>query len=90
VSIPHATQNHVRRTLSLQVLGMYGWALSEGRGINKARAEAFNTLVFGEIGYSITTRLIKHSTFHPRVLKGNVFVYLSISVTAGLQVGRLV
>jgi hypothetical protein len=35
------------------------------------RAEAFNTLVFGEIGYSITTRFIKVSTVHPRVFRGN-------------------
>ncbi|KAG1675876.1 hypothetical protein FOA52_001533 [Chlamydomonas sp. UWO 241] len=75
----------VSTLLDILVLGMYGWALSDGRGLNKARAEAFNTLVFGEIGYSVTTRFIKHPTFHPRVFRGNVFVYLSIAVTAGLQ-----
>lgn len=63
-----------------------GWALNDGRGLNKARAEAFNTLVFGEIGYSITTRFIKHTTFTPKVLRGNIFVYLSIGATATMQV----
>jgi hypothetical protein len=48
-----------------------GWALSQGLSVGLARAEAFNTLVFGEIGYSITTRFIKASTLHPRVFKGN-------------------
>jgi hypothetical protein len=45
--------------------------LSLGYSVERRRAEAFNTLVFGEIGYSITTRFIKASTFHPRVFKGN-------------------
>ena len=48
-----------------------GWGQSLGYSVNIRRAEAFNTLVFGEIGYSITTRFIKASTFHPRVFKGN-------------------
>lgn len=48
-----------------------GWGQSLGYSVDRRRAEAFNTLVFGEIGYSITTRFIKASTFHPRVFKGN-------------------
>jgi hypothetical protein len=48
-----------------------GWGQSLGYSVNRRRAEAFNTLVFGEIGYSVTTRFIKASTFHPRVFKGN-------------------
>lgn len=42
--------------------------------------------VFGEIGYSVTTRFIKASTLHPRVLRGNPLVYGSIGLTAALQV----
>lgn len=48
-----------------------GWGQSTGLDVGLRRAEAFNTLVFGEIGYSITTRFIKTSTLHPRVLRGN-------------------
>jgi hypothetical protein len=48
-----------------------GWGEALGYSVAHRRAEAFNTLVFSEIGYSITTRFIKASTFHPRVLKGN-------------------
>lgn len=48
-----------------------GWGQAQGFSVDIRRAEAFNTLVFGEIGYSITTRFIKASTFHPRVFKGN-------------------
>lgn len=48
-----------------------GWGQAQGFSVDIRRAEAFNTLVFGEIGYSITTRFVKASTFHPRVFKGN-------------------
>jgi magnesium-transporting ATPase (P-type) len=72
--------------LVILVLGMYGWGGAEGRSIHQRRAEAFNTLVFGEIGYSVTTRFIKASCLHPRVFRGNWTVYLSIGITAALQV----
>ena len=50
------------------------------------RAQAFNSLVFGEIGYGLTTRFLKLSTFHPRVLKGNPFCFAAMAFTAALQV----
>lgn len=72
--------------LVILVLGMYGWGQAQGYSVHIRRAEAFNTLVFGEIGYSITTRFIKVSTFHPRVFQGNPWCWVSIAVTAALQV----
>lgn len=51
------------------VLGMYEWGAATGLSINLRRAEAFNVLVFSEIGYSVTTRFIKTSTLHPRVFR---------------------
>eukprot|EP00775_Hariotina_reticulata_P008890 gene8890-9068_t len=76
----------VSTLLVLLVLGMYEWGNATGLSLARRRAEAFNTLVFGEIGYSITTRFIKRSSFHLRVFKGNPLCFVSISVTAGLQV----
>lgn len=43
-------------------------------------------LVFAEIGYSVTTRFLKMSTFHPRVFRGNPLCFISMAVTAVLQV----
>uniref|UniRef100_A0A7R9Z7E3 Cation-transporting P-type ATPase C-terminal domain-containing protein n=1 Tax=Chlamydomonas euryale TaxID=1486919 RepID=A0A7R9Z7E3_9CHLO len=79
--------------LVILVLGMYEWALSTvpeeysaDKKVNLARAEAFNVLVFCEIGYCLTTRFIKMSTFHPRVFKGNYVIFLTMALTAGMQV----
>ncbi len=52
------------------------------------RAQAFNSLVFGEIGFVLTTRFIKMSTFHPRVFFGNPLCFGSMLLTAALQVGE--
>jgi magnesium-transporting ATPase (P-type) len=73
--------------LVICVLGMYEWGALTGQNVHHRRAEAFNTLVFGEIAYSITTRYIKASCVHPRVFKGNPLAFISIGVTAALQVG---
>jgi hypothetical protein len=72
--------------LVLCVLGMYEWGNATGLSLDLRRAEAFNTLVFGEIGYALTTRFIKASTFHPRVFRGNPWCFVAMAVTAGLQV----
>eukprot|EP00775_Hariotina_reticulata_P004052 gene4052-4299_t len=76
----------VTHLLVILVLGAFYWGLREGRSMEQRRAEAFNVLVFGEIGYAITTRFIKASTFHPRALRGNPWCFASIGVTAALQV----
>jgi len=67
------------------VLGMYEWGAVRGLSLERRRAEAFNTLVFCEIGYAVTTRFIKQSTLHLRAVRGNPLMLLSILVTAGLQ-----
>lgn len=72
--------------LVILVLGMFEWCKNTGLNLDQCRAEAFNTLVFGEIGYVVTTRFIKLSTFHLRVFQGNPYCFLSIALTAGLQV----
>lgn len=64
----------------------YWWSLKRGVDLDKCRAEAFNVLVFGEIGYSITTRFLKMTTFHPRGLRGNPLCFISMGLTATLQV----
>jgi len=68
------------------VLGCYQWSLSEGRSLEQSRAEAFNVLVFCEIGYVVTTRFLKLSTFHPRVFRGNPLCFGSMLLTAALQI----
>lgn len=56
----------VTHLLVILVLGSFAWGMNEGLSLDRRRAEAFNVLVFGEIGYAVTTRFIKASTFHPR------------------------
>ncbi|KAI8475580.1 MAG: calcium transporting ATPase [Monoraphidium minutum] len=73
--------------LVICVLGMYEVGNALGLSLARRRAEAFNTLVFGEIAYAVTTRFIKVSSFHPRVFRGNPLCFISIGVTAALQVG---
>ncbi|KAI8475579.1 MAG: cation transporting ATPase [Monoraphidium minutum] len=73
--------------LVICVLGMYEVGNVLGLSLARRRAEAFNTLVFGEIAYAVTTRFIKVSSFHPRVFRGNPLCFISIGVTAALQVG---
>jgi magnesium-transporting ATPase (P-type) len=76
----------VSTLLVLAVLGMYEWGYATGLSLDLRRAEAFNMLVFGEIGYALTTRFIKASTFHPRVFRGNPWCFVSMFVTGALQV----
>lgn len=71
--------------LVICVLGLYEWGNATGLSVPRRRAEAFNMLVFGEIAYSITTRYIKASCIHPRVFQGNPLAFVSIGVTAALQ-----
>jgi magnesium-transporting ATPase (P-type) len=76
----------VSTIIVIMVLGMTAWAQSEGRSLPLQRAEAFNTLVFCEIGYALTTRFVKLSTFHPRVFRGNPWCFVAMGITATLQV----
>eukprot|EP00879_Flechtneria_rotunda_P021127 GHRR01022257.1.p1 GENE.GHRR01022257.1~~GHRR01022257.1.p1 ORF type:complete len:155 (+),score=42.35 GHRR01022257.1:185-649(+) len=65
---------------------MFEWGHQQGLSLALRRAEAFNVLVFSEIGYSITTRFIKVTSFSVRTLTGNPWCWVSIAVTAALQV----
>ena len=76
----------VTHLLVIVVLGCFAWSKAEGNSSARSRAEAFNVLVFGEIGYAVNTRFIKESALHPRVLRGNPWCFWSIAVTAALQV----
>lgn len=58
----------VTHLLVVLVLGAFYWGTTDGLSLALRRAEAFNVLVFAEIGYCVTTRFIKASTFHPRAL----------------------
>jgi Ca2+-transporting ATPase len=71
--------------LVIFVLGMFEWGAATGLSLPQRRAEAFNTLVFGEIAYALTTRFVKATSFHPRSFRGNPLCFISIAVTAALQ-----
>jgi hypothetical protein len=71
IQCPLGAQRRSILPLLLLLLLSAGWGQAQGYPVSIRRAEAFNTLVFGEIGYSITTRFIKKTTFHPRVFRGN-------------------
>lgn len=58
----------VTHLLVILVLGCFYWGQVTGLTPALRRAEAFNVLVFSEIGYCVTTRFIKASTFHKRAL----------------------
>lgn len=65
-SLPHSLQGKlivwrsffVTHLLVILVLGAFDWARVEGRSMANRRTEAFNVLVFGEIGYAMTTRCV--------------------------------
>lgn len=76
---------YVSTLIVILVLGGFAWSQSEGLSIPQQRAEAFNTLVFCEIGYAITTRFIKLSTLHPRFFTGNIWMFISCGITVVFQ-----
>lgn len=50
------------------------------------RSQALNTLSFGAIAITLSARFAYNSAFHPRILRGNVLCWWSVSIMAGLQV----
>lgn len=76
----------VSSLLVVFVLACFEWSGLEGRSLKQRRGEAFNILIFGEIGYCITTRFIKASTLHRRTFFGNPWCYISIGLTIVLNV----
>lgn len=77
----------VTHLLVILVLGSFAWGARDGLSIGLRRAEAFNVLVFGEIGYCVTTRYIKTSTFHVRALVSDccLLIVLVGSSTGGSE-----
>ncbi len=57
--------------------------------ILKARACAFNMLVFGEIAFAINCRFIRESSISMKTLTGNKWCWVSILITVLLQVPEL-
>jgi potassium/sodium efflux P-type ATPase len=71
--------------LIIVVDSMFYWSGLLGYNLAQQRAEAFNVLVFGEIGYSITTRFIKQPSYHPSTFNTNPIVYAAIGSTVAFQ-----
>jgi magnesium-transporting ATPase (P-type) len=76
----------VSTLLVVLVVGMFAWGKAEGQPLLQRHAEAMSVLVFGQIGYAITVRFLKTTSFHPKVFRGNRWCWPAIGVTAGLQV----
>ncbi|EKX34242.1 hypothetical protein GUITHDRAFT_80735 [Guillardia theta CCMP2712] len=54
--------------------------------VKKARAAAFNMLVFGEIAYAINCRYLRSTSIRMEIITGNKWCWISILITAVLQV----
>jgi magnesium-transporting ATPase (P-type) len=75
----------VSTVLIILVDSMFYWSRLLGYSLAQQRAEAFNVLIFGEIGYSITTRFIKQPSYLPSTFNTNPIVYPAIGITVALQ-----
>jgi magnesium-transporting ATPase (P-type) len=54
--------------------------------IRKARACAFNMLVFGEVAFAINCRFIKETSIQLKTITENIWCWVSIGITVVLQV----
>ncbi len=79
----------VSTLLVILVVGIFAWGEAEGRPLTQRNAEAMTVLVYGQIGYAVTARFLKSSSFHPKVFRGNPWCWPAIAVTAALQVKAL-
>ena len=61
------------------------WGELLGEPLCTRRAEAFNVIVFMEIGYSWSCRYIKEPSYQKRSLYENKLAYVAIFLAAGLQ-----
>ena len=81
------------------VIGTFAWHLrvnpaderrsgadSSDPRINKARAEAFNMLVFAEIAYALNCRYVKSTSIRKELFTGNKWCWIAIAVTVALQI----
>ncbi len=67
------------------VFGLFFWHYSHGAPLEQARTVAVNVLVTFHIFYLFNTRYLHASALHARVLRGNIYVWLTISVLLVLQ-----
>ncbi len=67
------------------VFGLFFWHYRHGAPLEQARTVAVNVLVTFHIFYLFNTRYLQASALHARVLHGNFFVWLTISVLLVLQ-----
>lgn len=72
--------------LVASTVGSVFWVRSEGYDLEEQRAQALNTLSFGAISVTLSARFAYNSSFHPRLLGGNVICWWSVGVMAGLQI----
>jgi magnesium-transporting ATPase (P-type) len=57
--------------------------------VRKARACAFNMLVFGEIAFALNCRYMRESSISMKTLTGNKWCWIAIFITVALQVQAL-
>jgi magnesium-transporting ATPase (P-type) len=63
----------------------FWWGDTLGLPLCERRAEAFNALVFMEIGYAWACRYVKEPSFQIKAFKENMWCYPSIVITVALQ-----
>jgi len=72
--------------LVASTVGSVFWVQSMGYTLEEMRAQALNTLSFGAISVTLSARFAYNSSFHPRLLGGNVICWWSVAIMAGLQI----
>lgn len=70
----------------IAITGGYELSLLEGLTLEQRRGEAFTQLVFCEIAYVFNIRFLRSSSLKLDVFRGNKWIFLSIALTAALQV----
>jgi magnesium-transporting ATPase (P-type) len=67
------------------VFGLFFWHYNHGSSLEHARTIAVNTLVMFHIFYLFNTRYLYTSALHGRILRGNPYIWITISVLVVLQ-----
>lgn len=70
----------------LAILIGFELSLLEGLTLQQRRGEAFTTLIFCEIAYVFNCRFLRSSSLTLDVFRGNPWIFLSIFMTAAMQV----
>jgi len=67
-------------------VGSVFWIQPMGYSLSQQRSQALNTLSFGAISITLSARFAYNSSFHKRILTGNILCWWSVAIMAGLQV----